>query len=436
MYRTLLALFFLLLAHASVPTHALAQAGPVETYRAWWASGLAPADPGSERFRSRASIRELAVFRAEAPEIAAEALAFMAEAHGELVRSAVPGLIEIVTDDGEEVTLRVGLEGRDGPLPSGLPSEATVVMVREADDWKIHRETFRGTLSPGGDSSLDVGWEEECPVDTEVVGPGAIAPGSPSRIVVHGADADRLLHPGGAYLLRDDQAATLHLPPFGENHLRVEAGLGGSEAGTHRAVLAGMRWSGGCPALSEALVHDDAPAGQLEWEHLHGPGRARVSFVFPDPDTGAPLLSGILDDLPLLDMTPAPLLPGSMLVTRNGQEIVPDRGQVLLHEGEDRLAILLEYRLPNGGGSMALSVPGFRGGPGVHVGSPWFDTLDVTIVTRFDGRSLELEVREIPESALPKDGLDAETARSMGSLKARVVTDQVVVLPHLPPMEG
>jgi hypothetical protein len=424
--RILLALTTLSL----LPGAMAAQEGPAEAYRAWWDSGLTPADPDSERFRSQASILELAAFRAEEPEMAAEAVAFMAEAHREMVEAATPGRIEVVQEEGDAVILHVYLEGRGGPLPQGLPSEASVRMVREADGWKVDTETFMGSImSGGGDPSG--GWSEACPADAALGDPA-----SPHRLVLHGSDADRPVHLDAAYLLRDGDALTLHLPPFDENLLTVEARSGGEEPGTHAAVLAGMRWSGGCPALADALVHEDAPRGELAWQPAGDAGAARVTFVFPDPDSGAPLLSGNLDAVPLLDVTPGPMGAGSAMVTFDGEEIVPDRGSVRLHEGEGRLEIMLEYVRSNGGGSTTLSVPEFRGAPGVYMGASWFDTREVTVVRVFDGSRIELEVREVAEDALPEGDLAADVALGMGTLKARVVTDRLVVLPALPPVGG
>jgi hypothetical protein len=407
-----------------------AQDGPAEAYRAWWASELTPADPASERFRSQGSIRELAAFRAESPEMAAEALAFMAEMHREMLAAAIPGQIEVVFEDAEEVRLHVVLEGRDGPLPPGLPSEAAVRMVREPDGWKVDTETFMGTMMSGG-SDTSGGREAECPADATLGDPA-----SPHRLVLHGGEADRTVHLAAAYLLRDGDALTLHLPSIGENQLHVEARTGAREPGLHAAVLGGTRWGGGCPALPDALVHEEAPAGELEWHPLGDTGSARVSFTFPEPGSGAPLLSATLDAVPLLDISPGPMGEGSAMVTFDGDEIVPDLGVVLLHEGEARLEIMLEYSHSSGGGSTTISVPEFRGEPGVYVGASWFDSREVTVVRVFEGSRIELEVREVEEDLLPAGELDADVALALGSLKARAVTDRMVVVPALPPVGG
>jgi hypothetical protein len=70
------------------------------------------------------------------------------------------------------------------------------------------------------------------------------------------------------------------------------------------------------------------------------------------------------------------------------------------------------------------------------LGRSWFDTREVTVVRVFQGERIELEVREVPEDALPEGALDADAALGLGTLKARVVTDRVVRIPALPPVEG
>lgn len=55
----------------------LAQGDPVDAYRASWENGLTPADPGAERFRSRATLEEFRAYLAEEPEMAAEMLEYM-----------------------------------------------------------------------------------------------------------------------------------------------------------------------------------------------------------------------------------------------------------------------------------------------------------------------------------------------------------------------
>lgn len=424
----LLALPVISMAPAAAAAQVESADGPAGAYRAWWASGLTPADSDSERFRSQARIRELAAFRAEDPEMAAEALAFMVEMHRELVESASPGHIEVLFEDAEEAMLRVLLEGRDGPLPQGLPSEVSVRMVREADGWKVDTERFTGGMMGGG-SDASGEWDEGCPADAALGDPG-----SPHRLVLHGGDADRMVHLGAAYLLRDGDALTLHLPSFDENLLTVSAGTGAQEPGTHAAVLGGIGWGGGCPGIPNALVQEETPRGELSWRLDGDAGFARVSFVFADPDSRAPLLSGEMNMVPLLDVSPVPMGEGSIMVAMGGEEIVPDRGSVLLHEGEGRLEITLSYTRANGGGSTTIRVPEFRGEPGVYVGASWFDSRQVTVVRVFESSRIELEVREIEEAALPVGDLAAGVALGMGTLKARVVTDRVVVVPHLSPV--
>jgi hypothetical protein len=415
-----------LLSLALLPAPAAAQA-PAEAYRAWWASGLTLADPGAERFRSRASLTELDAFRAEEPEMAAEAIAFMTEMHRDLVAAAVPGHIEVLHEDAEEAHLHVVLEGRGGALPSDMPSEARVRMVREDDGWKVDTESFSGA-SFGGGSGAAGAVAEACEA---VLGD----PGSPHRLVVHAAGGDQTLHFGSAYMLRDGDVLTLHMPAFDENLLIVEARAGGGEPGSHAAVLGGTLWGGGCPALPEALVQESEPAGRLEWQFLDA-ASARVSFAFADAASNALLLSGDLAAVPVLDVSPGPMGTGSVMVTMDEQEIVPDRGSVILHEGEGRLEITLEYVRPNGSGSTTIAVPEFRGQVGVYPGGTWFDTREVTVVRVFDGTRIELEVREVALDALPEGSLSADAVLGMGTLKARVVTDRLVVVPPLPPVGG
>jgi hypothetical protein len=177
------------------------------------------------------------------------------------------------------------------------------------------------------------------------------------------------------------------------------------------------------------------PAGRLEWQIVDATS-ARFSFAFADPVSDALLLSGNLDVVPVLDVSPGPMGTGSVMVTMDDQEIVPDRGSVILHEGDARLEIALEYVLPNGSGSTTIVVPEFRGQPGVYPGASWFETREVTVVRVFDGSRIELEVREVGVDALPEGSLDADAVLGMGTLKARVVTDRLVVVPPLPPVGG
>jgi hypothetical protein len=425
--RTALGTLVLAVTFLFLPAQAAPQQGPDEVYRAWWASGLVHDEPGWERFWSRASISELADFRAETPEIAEAALAFLEEAHRALSEAAVPGRIEVVQQDAAEAFLHVRFEGRDGALPAGFPSEASVLMVWEEDGWKVREETYEGSV-PGRLPDSDPP-DEGCPAEA-VLGD----PSDPHRLLVSDSDAAGTVHFGAAYMLRDGDHFALHLPPFNEHHLRVEVRSGEVTPGSHSAVLSGTRWPGGCPALPEALVDGDPPVGELEWQPFDGSALARISFAFRDPDSGAGLLSGSLGSVPLIDATPGPVGEGSLMVTLDGREIVPDRGRVLFHEGEGRLEVMLEYTHANGGGSTSLSVSDFRGQIGVYVGDSWFDSREVTVVRAFGGDRVELEVREIPEDALPDGELDAEMILGMGTLKARVVTHRLVTVPTLPPV--
>lgn len=425
--RLVFALTLIILA--LLPAAAVAQ-GPADVYRAWWTSGLTPADSGAERFRSQASLAKLAALRSEDPEYAAESIAFMTDMHRALVAAAVPGHIEIVNEDAEHAVLHVTLRSRDESLPGGMPSEITVRMVNEEDDWKVDTESFSGgTVSGGSEESGE--WDEACVIEG-VLGDTA----SVGHVVVRGAEGDLTVALGAAYLLRDGNGLTLHLPPIGENLLTLEARTAASGPGIHRAVLGGTRFSGGCPALPDALVFEDAPTGELEWQLLDDPASARVSFDFPDPELGVLLLAGNLDVVPLIDISTEPMGPGSVMVTFDGEEIVPDAGRALFYQGEARLDIMMQYVRSNGGGSTSLSVPDFRGEPGVYPGPAWFDTREVTVVRVVDGNRIELEVREIATDEFPDGEVDASVLLEMGILKARVVTDRMVMVPPLVPTDG
>lgn len=431
MRRHRIVLVLLLATHAGllfpVATHAQ---GPADAYRAWWASGLTPADAASERFRSRASVAELAALRAENPEMAADVIAFMAEAHRELLAVAVPGRIELVHQEGDEAHLHVELEGRAGHLPAGVPSEAMVRMVLEDGGWKVDGESFMGGRMGGSGSGAD----DAARADVACV-PDPGHPDAPHELVIHAADGEHVLRFDGGYLLRLGDGLALHLPPFSENVLTVAA-RSGAQPGSHRAELSGTLRGGGCPALPDALVHGSAHVGQLDWQPGDDAASAGVGFSFSDPGSGAPLLSGRLDRVPLLDATPGPMGPGSLMVTLDDEEVEPDVGSVVLQSGEARLEITLEFVRPNGSGSTTIAVPDFHGLPGVYPGTTWFDTREVTVVRVFDGTRVELEVREVAADALPEDGLSADAVMGMGSLKARVVTDRVVVVPPLTPVGG
>jgi hypothetical protein len=53
------------------------------------------------------------------------------------------------------------------------------------------------------------------------------------------------------------------------------------------------------------------------------------------------------------------------------------------------------------------------------------------VVEAFGGGGIRMELWEIPEEEFTAEGLDAARARELGSLRARVVSDGVVVVPSL-----
>jgi hypothetical protein len=57
--------------------------------------------------------------------------------------------------------------------------------------------------------------------------------------------------------------------------------------------------------------------------------------------------------------------------------------------------------------------------------------VQVAVVEAFGGGGIRMELWEIPEEEFPAEGLDAARARELGSLRARVVSDGVVVVPSL-----
>jgi len=69
--------------------------------------------------------------------------------------------------------------------------------------------------------------------------------------------------------------------------------------------------------------------------------------------------------------------------------------------------------------------------PGVYVGDVSWGNVQVAVVEAFGGGGIRMELWEIPEEEFPGGGLDAARARELGILRARVVSDGVVVVPSL-----
>lgn len=405
-----------------LPAPVLAQGGPEEAYRASWASGFTPADPGAERFRSRILLEEFRAFLEEEPEMAADMLDYMTALYRELQEAAEPGAIEVLEQAADRVVLEVEFRGRNGPLPEGLPRSATVEMLLEADGWKVGREGFSGSIGGGGDGG---GYEDPCPAGT-VLGDTS----APHTLQLQKDGGVVQLHFNEALLLKDGDDLTLRLPVMGSSQMEVRVRRGAATPGDHGASLEGMLASGGCPGFPETLLYDEPPV-LFTWQAATAPGTADVDFDVSAPDGGEmALVSGSLQAVPVVDVTPGPLLPGSFLLAFD-DEVNPDRGAVLHHPAEARLEISLEYSRGNGGGSSSFSVNEFTGGPGVYVGDVRFGAVQLAVVEEFGGGRIRMELREIPEEDFSGGEPDLATALGMGILRARVVTDRVVEIPAL-----
>jgi hypothetical protein len=423
-----LATLLALVAILTVPSAAFAQAGPADAYRAYWNSGLSPAAPEAARFRSEASLREIAAFLEEDPENARDALDFMAMLHGELYESADIAGISVVEETGDRATLEVHFEGRAGALPPGLPSRAAVQMVRENGGWKVDAERFTG-----GSPAVNAGPMEPegdyCPAGTAVGDHGA-----PHMLAFPDPDGERRIHFGEAFVLRDGSSLSLRLPAVGESRISIDAPRGAEAPGSYPATLNGMRATGGCPALPEGLVYDDDARGTLEWMPGSRAGHVNVDFGFMDTGSGTPAFTGAVRDALLIDVSPGTLADDSRMVTMDGEEIRPDRGGALLYQEDGRLEVSVAYSTSSGGGSSSFTVPDFSGEAGVYVGDPFFDDVRVVVVRAFDGTRLDMEVRKVAVTDLPAGELTPDVAAGLGSLVARVVTDRVVVIPALQPL--
>lgn len=444
---------FVFLAAATVavaaPSPGIAQEGPADVFRAYWASGLSPADPELARFRSRASLEGLAALLAGDPEMAADILDFMAAMHEDLQSSADIDTVEVVAEEDDRTTLEVRLKGRHGPLRGGLPSLATVEMVREADGWKVHSEAYSGgelfsspadPASPSEAEPLEwedtAGWEETCPAESTLGDPAA-----PHILVLHGPEGEGRVHFSDARLLLNEGWLIVELPVFNEHRLSIRAAEAGHGPGSFEGSLTveGLMGFGGCPTLPARFIEpyfrgQVAPEGQVAWDSEPGSGRANVTFSIPDPATGRLDLSGALQDVPVADISPGPLLEGSAMLFF-GEEVAPTRGTVLHEPDRARLEISLDYDAPSGSGGQSILLEEFSGEPGYVVEDRGFGKTRVTLVREFDGTLLDLEVRNVPEDEMGDADDLAERFPTLGELVARVRTDRVATLPTLRPVE-
>jgi len=444
-------LVFLAVATLAIaaPSPGIAQEGPVEVFRAYWASGLSPADPEVARFRSQASLKELAALLAGDPQMAADILDFMAAMQGDLQAAADLDTVEVVSDEGDRATLEVRLRGRDGPLRGDLPSRATVEMVREADGWKVHSEAYSGGNlfgSPAdsapaaeakrGGKANPATWEERCPAGSTLGDPAA-----PHGLMLQGPGGEGRVHFSDARLLLNEGWLIVELPVFNEHRLSIRAFEAGHAPGSFDGSLSveGLMGFGGCPTLPARFIEpyfpgQVAPEGQVTWDSEPGSGRADVTFSFSDPETGQVDLSGALGGVAVIDISLGPLLEGSaMLIFED--EVAPTRGSVLHEPDRRRLEIQLEYDVPSGGGVESIRLEAFSGEPGFIVEDRGFGRAEVTLVREFDGTRLELEVREVPENELGDADDLVERFSTLGKLVARVRTDRVATLPALRPVE-
>ena len=444
-------LVFLAVATLAIaaPSPGIAQEGPVEVFRAYWASGLSPADPEVARFRSQASLKELAALLAGDPEMATDILDFMGAMHEDLQAAADLDTVEVVSDEGDRATLEVRLRGRDGPLRGDLPSRATVEMVREADGWKVHSEAYSGGNlfgSPAdsapaaeakrGGKANPATWEERCPAGSTLGDPAA-----PHGLMLQGPGGEGRVHFSDARLLLNEGWLIVELPVFNEHRLSVRAFEAGHAPGSFDGSLSveGLMGFGGCPTLPARFIEpyfpgQVAPEGQVTWDSEPGSGRADVTFSFSDPETGQVDLSGALGGVAVIDISLGPLLEGSaMLIFED--EVAPTRGSVLHEPDRRRLEIQLEYDVPSGGGVESIRLEAFSGEPGFIVEDRGFGRAEVTLVREFDGTRLELEVREVPENELGDADDLVERFSTLGKLVARVRTDRVATLPALRPVE-
>lgn len=433
-------LVFLAVATLAIaaPSPGIAQEGPVEVFRAYWATGLSPADPEVARFRSRASLKELAALLAGDPEMATDILAFMAAMHEDLQAATDLDTVEVVSDVGDRATLEVRLRGRDGALRGDLPSRATVEMVREADGWKVHSEAYSGgnLFGSPADPAPASKAEPSCPAGSTLGDPAA-----PHGLMLQGPGGGGRVHFSDARLLLNEGWLIVELPEFNEHRLTIRAFEAGHAPGSFEGSLTveGLMGFGGCPTLPARFIEpyfpgQTAPEGQVTWDSEPGSGRADVTFSFSDPATDQVDLSGALEGVTVIDISSGPLLEGSAMLYF-GDAVAPTRGSVLHEPDRRRLEIQLEYDVPSGGGVESIRLEAFSGEPGFIVEDRGFGRAQVTLVREFDGTRLELEVREVPENELGDAGDLAGRFSTLGELVARVRTDRVATLPTLRPVE-
>ena len=449
MFRCILVLMAATTVVVAAPSSGTAQEGPVEVFRAYWASGLSPADPEVARFRSQASLKELAALLAGDPEMAADILDFMAAMQGDLQASANLDTVKVVADEGDRATLEVRLRGRNGPLRGDLPSRGTVEMVREADGWKVHSEAYSGgglfgsPADPPSEARAEpsgkedpAAWEETCPAGSTLGDPAA-----PHVLVLHGPEGEGRVHFSDARLLLNEGWLIVELPVFNEHRLSIRAWEAGHAPGSFEGSLTveGLMGFGGCPTLPARFIEpyfqgQVAPEGQVTWDLEPGSDRAHVTFSFPDPATGRVELSGALESVAVVDISLGPLLEGSAMLFFD-DEVAPTRGSVLHEPGRTRLEIQLEYDAPSGSGGESILLEAFSGEAGFVVEDRGFGRARVALVREFDGTRLELEVREVPENELGDTADLAERFSTLGELVARVRTDRVATLPTLRPVD-
>jgi hypothetical protein len=266
-------------AALALPVGIAAQAGPVEVFRAYWDSGLTPTDPGAERFRSQAMLREFRAFMEEEPEMAREALEFMTAMYRELQEAAALGSIEVVEQTPDRATLEVEFQGKQGPLPEGLPQRATVEMVREEDGWKVETEAFTSSMGGGWDDEFE---EATCPAGTVLGDPAA-----PHTLVLWQDGGTVQVHFSDALLLRDGRDLTLRLPAMGSSQLDVRVPGGATDPGDHAGSIGGSLAWGGCPGFPEGLFHGEGEV-LFTWEVGAAAATANVEFDVSPADWRSP----------------------------------------------------------------------------------------------------------------------------------------------------
>lgn len=442
MQRSLVLALSVVVLLATAPRTVVAQDGPADVFRAFWATRLSPADPAAARFRSKASLERLADLRREDQENAANMLEFLAAMHADLQDAADIASIQTTSDAADRATLMVRLIGKNGALPSRLPSQATVAMVREADGWKIHNEEYASGGSPPVNAAPDVASEPEAgdvPMEASACGSPSVLgdPTAPHVLLLSGTAGDGRVHFRDARVRLSEGSLSVELPTFNEHSITIRASDAAAAPGRYEANLSveGVMGFAGCPTLPSRVLTDDfsqpAPVGHVEWERGSEPGRANVSFSFADPATGDTDVSGTLKGVPVVDVTPGPLLDGSLMRAATS-EVAPTAGSVRHEPGRRSLMIELFFDTANESSSEIVEVDDFSGAQGLTIASRWSGTARVVLVREFNGASIDIEVREVPEGALAdEDALKAQFSTT-GTLVARVRTDRVATIPSLP----